>query len=138
PDPERLKKFYDKALEEKWATLIKVREDVLKALELKREAGLIGSSLEAAVRLYSRDAGLQELLKKALPVLNSVFIVSKTSISDKKADSAYESAALTLEVVVSKAGGAKCQRCWNYSEYVGKDTAHPALCDRCVTILKGE
>jgi isoleucyl-tRNA synthetase len=138
PDAKRLAKFYDKALEEKWSALIRVREDVLKALELEREAGLIGSSLEAAVELYSSDTKLQQLLKKAQPVLNSVFIVSKVSVSDQKMEGAYQSGLLPLAVAVRKAQGEKCQRCWNYSETVGKDAKHPALCERCVNIVKGE
>ncbi|EKF02266.1 hypothetical protein IQ278_20015 [Tolypothrix sp. LEGE 11397] len=28
-------------------------------------------------------------------------------------------------------------RCWNYSIHVGESTAHPLLCERCVSALAG-
>lgn len=32
--------------------------------------------------------------------------------------------------------GEKCDRCWNYSEQVGKIEAHPLICERCVEALQ--
>ena len=37
---------------------------------------------------------------------------------------------------VSRAEGAKCQRCWNYSTAVGSDGAHPSLCERCSPVIR--
>ena len=37
-----------------------------------------------------------------------------------------------LSFSVEKADGAKCERCWCYSETVGEDHDHPTLCKRCV------
>jgi isoleucyl-tRNA synthetase len=42
-----------------------------------------------------------------------------------------------LQMEVLKADGHKCERCWNYSVEVGKDSAHPTLCERCVPAIKG-
>ena len=36
-----------------------------------------------------------------------------------------------LEISVCKAPGEKCERCWTFSESVGKDSSHPAICRRC-------
>jgi len=36
-----------------------------------------------------------------------------------------------LAVVVERARGGKCQRCWQYQASVGKDSEHPGLCARC-------
>ncbi|MCM8782549.1 MAG: class I tRNA ligase family protein, partial [Candidatus Omnitrophica bacterium] len=137
PQEEKLKKFYDKKLDENWAVLIKVREEVLKALELKREANLIGSSLEARVWLHSSDANLQGLLSRYYRVLTSIFIVSKVDIEDNELENGNKAANLPLMIKVDKAPGAKCQRCWNYSEFVGKDKSHPSLCERCVNVAGG-
>jgi len=140
PDKEAdiFKRAYDKRLEEKWSALIKVREEVLKALELKREKGLIGSSLEARVRLFSPDKALQDLLKESRKLLPSVFIVSAVEIKDGGLQGADKTEGLNLVIEVDKAPGLKCQRCWNYSEFVGKDNTHTSLCERCVKIVKGE
>jgi isoleucyl-tRNA synthetase len=42
-----------------------------------------------------------------------------------------------LAVSVERARGAKCERCWTYSENVGKLPAHPAVCERCAAVLEG-
>ncbi len=138
PHLGKFQKFYNKELDEKWAQIIRVREEVLKALELKREANLIGSSLEARVWLYSPDEKLRDLLKQAQHLLPSIFIVSRVEVADNKLEEAVSPAALPLMIKVDKAPGAKCQRCWNYSEYIGKNNSHPALCERCVKIVEGD
>ena len=33
---------------------------------------------------------------------------------------------------VGKAKGEKCNRCWIYSEKLGTNPDHPAICERCV------
>ena len=133
-----LKDAYDNKLEEKWGAIIKVRQDVLKALELKREKGIIGSSLEARVRIKSPDRRLEKLLRENSDILPFIFIVSQVEVSSSELVDAVKGEAAPIEIEVLKASGAKCQRCWNYSEYVGNDSAHPSLCERCVNIVKGE
>ncbi|MEW5898352.1 MAG: zinc finger domain-containing protein, partial [Bacillota bacterium] len=41
-----------------------------------------------------------------------------------------------LAVGVRRAPGEKCVRCWKYSEGVGKNTEHPALCPRCAEVVR--
>jgi len=36
---------------------------------------------------------------------------------------------------VSRADGAKCERCWNYSIHVGEDKEYPTVCERCRAVL---
>ena len=50
----------------------------------------------------------------------------------------YTSALLGGAIAVyslAKAGAQKCERCWKYSEDVGRDSRHPTLCGRCSTVL---
>jgi isoleucyl-tRNA synthetase len=49
----------------------------------------------------------------------------------------YGSALFGL-IVVSKAQGTKCERCWKYDTGVGKDAAHPTVCPRCAEVLSEE
>lgn len=42
------------------------------------------------------------------------------------------------KIGVINAEGAKCDRCWNYSPTVGKNSEHPVICDRCVDALAGK
>jgi isoleucyl-tRNA synthetase len=41
-----------------------------------------------------------------------------------------------VHVEVTKADGAKCERCWNYSTHVGEDKTYPTVCERCSAVLK--
>jgi isoleucyl-tRNA synthetase len=135
------REWYDQTLEEKWSRLIAVREFVLKKLEEKRAAGEIGSSLEAGVVLATADGAYKKLLTENRNALRYLFIVSQVEVadgSDVKTGSEAASADVQgcpVSVAIEKAKGLKCQRCWNYSEMVGADAAHPTLCERCVKAI---
>ena len=62
--------------------------------------------------------------------LKDVFIVSAVEIQNGEvsAESGYE-------IAIEKASGNKCERCWCYSEEVGKITLHPTLCKRCAEVM---
>lgn len=113
----------EKALLETWDRIFDLRSVVQKALEEKRNAKVIGSSLEAKVRLRAGGATF-ELLKRYEEQLHSVFIVSEVVLEPAEGD--------TLEVEVEHADGAKCERCWNWSVTVGADARYPTLDARCV------
>jgi isoleucyl-tRNA synthetase len=99
---------------------MKVREDVLKALEEARQSKLIGAPLEARVRLQGYDVAGSE------GDLPGLFIVSQVVVepgSDKR-------------ITVERADGTKCERCWKYSTEVGKDAEFPTVCDTCAGALR--
>ena len=117
----------DADLEAGWQKLINLREEVLKALEEKRIAKLIGSPLEAKVVIAAAKEKY-EFLNKYLPDLRYIFIVSQVELV--KGDK--------LNIRVLKADGKKCSRCWNWSPLVGKDQANPTLCERCSGVVTEE
>jgi isoleucyl-tRNA synthetase len=119
----------DASLVERWARLYEVRDVVLRALEEARIAKLIGSSLEAHVRLEASRKTF-ELLEHYREELRYVFIVSKVSLALIE-----NGAGEDLRVKVERAPGQKCERCWNYSERVGEFTRYPTACERCVEAL---
>jgi isoleucyl-tRNA synthetase len=112
---------------QEWEALKGVRESVLKELELARESKLIGNSLESRVTLRVPPA-LQDVLDKYAAELASLFIVSSVELEPHSGTD--------LEIKVSKAEGDKCQRCWNYSPYVGTCEAFPVFCKRCEDVVK--
>lgn len=120
------------ALEEKWARLFEIRDKVLKALEERREKKEIGNSLEAEVELTLSKSGERDFLKGFKNELAGLFLVSHVELRSGDSASREE-----VSVVVRRARGQKCERCWNFRETVGKDKNHPTLCDRCVKVLKG-
>jgi isoleucyl-tRNA synthetase len=107
-----------------WARLLEVRAGVLKALEQARNEKRIAGSLEAKVTLGA-DGPLGSLLERYRAWLPAVFIVSQVEL-DRGSDG----------VRVERAGGARCERCWNYSTRVGESPDYPTVCERCVEALE--
>jgi isoleucyl-tRNA synthetase len=108
-------------------SLLDVRERVLKDLEKARTEGLIGNSLEAQVTL--KASGPQaDLLEKYRDELASLFIVSTVAVGQGGAEE--------LEVLIGRAPGGKCERCWNYSTFVGRSQDHPTFCARCDAVVR--
>ncbi len=103
--------------------LLAVREKALKELEKARESKLIGNALEAKVTLRA-PAAEAAFLESRRDDLAALFIVSQVEVV---ADAGLAEPA----VEIAKAEGAKCERCWNYSAYVGRSAAHPTFCARC-------
>jgi isoleucyl-tRNA synthetase len=118
--------WIDDATRSEWDSLIGLRERVLKELEIARQDGRIGNSLEAQVRLKIPDS-LRRLVLARRDELCALFIVSDVVIEDI--------AAGDIEVSVADAPGQKCQRCWNYSTYVGTSKNFPDFCERCDTVV---
>ena len=66
------------------------------------------------------------------------FIVSAVEISDTNLESAYKSTEVQgLEIKIEHAPGKKCQRCWNWSEHVGRFQDAGEICERCYNVLFG-
>lgn len=125
--PAAEEEWLDAASFKEWEELIKVRESVMKKLELAREDKLIGTPLEAKVRL-SVPPAQRNLLRKHEQELAALFIVSAVEIEDSEEEA--------LGVSVEKAPGEKCQRCWNYSLYVGTSAEYPLSCERCEDVVR--
>jgi isoleucyl-tRNA synthetase len=115
---------------EDWKTLLAVRETVLKALEDARNQKLIGGNLQAQVTLAATGSVLS-VLERFKDTLRYIFIVSAVEVQQ---GSGNGDAPVTVHV--SKAAGAKCERCWNYSTHVGEDQNYPTICERCSAVLK--
>jgi isoleucyl-tRNA synthetase len=115
-----------------WNELRRVRDEVLKELEEKRNAKMIGTGLEAQVILTASES-LYSLLKRYEAQLRYLFIVS--AVETRPAASPDGNTG-SVKVEVRKADGQKCERCWNYSTHVGEDKIYPTVCERCSAVLK--
>lgn len=130
PEPEP--GLLDAELEEKWERLLEVRQEVYRALEESRRKGVVGTGLEAAVKIQAGKETL-ELLSEMKDQLPSLFIVSQVDIENDEGRGGPKE----VTVVVGKARGKKCRRCWNYSPTVGEDPGRPDVCERCLAVLEG-
>jgi isoleucyl-tRNA synthetase len=127
--------YRDDRLAEKWERLFAVRGAVTKALEEARQAGHIGHSLDARVRL-SAAGGLRPLLEQETEALPALFIVSQVQLANDLGEDLTSPILSELRVHIEGARGGKCERCWNYSEVVGTDLTHPGLCARCLQVMR--
>jgi isoleucyl-tRNA synthetase len=133
--PEVDERFIDAELDERWKRLLALRDDVNKALEIKRAEKFIGNPLEAKVRLYLPEE-FRSLAESYASFLPMFFLVSEVSISDTALSEAHEGAQIKgLRVLVERATGSKCQRCWNWRESVGTFGDMPEVCDRCHDVI---
>lgn len=124
----------DQKFMEKWERIHAIRNDVQKALEEARTAKVIGGSLDATVTLHCTGE-LLAFVRSVETDLPAVLIVSRVQIADGE-DGAFKGELPGLSVTVRHAEGAKCVRCWTYSESVGEDSQHAGLCDRCASIVE--
>ena len=95
-----------------------LKEKVNKKVEEARNEKLIGSALEAVVKI-NLDPKYNEVKEKLGSYLHQLLIVSKVEYTTDGE-----------EVEVAKSTGEKCNRCWNYVDHLDGD-----ICDRCHNIL---
>ena len=122
PDP----RWDDRARDARWDDLLKLREQILIALEGLRKSKTIGSAQEAKVHVRTSQAAERAIDRELLATL---CIVSEVEI--------VSDPAATVEVVTAERSSySKCERCWNYRSTVGLNALHPTLCERCVRVLE--
>lgn len=117
--------------------LVALRPHVLKALEDQRRVGFIGSSLEAKLMFQTASDRDFDYLSKHCKILPSAFIVSQVDIRrvstvEKPCGDSFPQ----TEILVQKAEGVKCARCWNYRTDCGHISDYPDLCTRCAVVVK--
>ncbi|MFC1833776.1 isoleucine--tRNA ligase [Thermodesulfobacteriota bacterium] len=121
-----------------WQTMTSLRQVVSKALEEARADKLIGSSLEAAVTVEGPKAVVDAVAKTEDSI--GFFIISQLECK-AVAESASEDPDADLmdqvKVHVSKAGGEKCPRCWNWRTDVGSVAEFADICERCGQVMQG-
>jgi isoleucyl-tRNA synthetase len=121
----------DDAVMEKWAIVMKLRQDVNGVLEMARADKRIGKALEAHVSLQTEDAALAEVCKDIN--LAEICIVSSCAwepVSDGAAvGNGTNLPQLTVGVI--EARGEKCPRCWMHSTEANAE----GLCPRCASVI---
>ncbi|OGP07549.1 MAG: isoleucine--tRNA ligase [Deltaproteobacteria bacterium GWA2_45_12] len=125
----------DKNLEARWSRVLTIRDEILKALEETRKKKEIGHSLDAKVVLSAEGETL-EFLKEYQDQWSQICITSQVEVVENVSGYQFKSSLVpSLTVSVMPALGKKCERCWNYSLYVGQSPKHPGLCQRCEGVV---
>jgi isoleucyl-tRNA synthetase len=141
--PEIPTEWRNDGLAATWETIRRVRRVVTGALEVERAAKNIGSSLEAAPRVFIADPKIRELLNaefegKAEEGFADVCITSALHLRNQDApETAFRLPDVEgVAVVFEKAQGQKCARSWRIRNDVGADPAYPDVSLRDALALK--
>ena len=126
----------NEALADKWRKVRTVRRVVTGALELERAKKTIGSSLEAAPRVFIADAELADAVADV--DMAEVAITSAISVvaGDGPADAFRLDEVKGVAVSFAPAPGTKCARSWRYTEDVGSDPEFPDVSARDAAALR--
>ncbi|MCZ2328100.1 isoleucine--tRNA ligase [Bartonella sp. F02] len=131
-----LAEWKNESLAERWKRIRQVRKVVTGALELERADKRIGSSLEAAPKVFISDPLLLEALEGVdmaeICISSALTIVNDKSPSDAFVLSDVEGVGVCSE----KAVGEKCARSWRYTQDVGSDPAYPDVSARDAAALR--
>ncbi|HTW26687.1 MAG TPA: class I tRNA ligase family protein, partial [Acetobacteraceae bacterium] len=122
----------DDALAEKWERIRSIRRRITIPLEVSRQAGAMGSSLEAAVKLPLTQA--ERALLQADSWAEIAIVSSVGMVDDPVREANAEAPGLPVEI--TRAPGNKCARCWRVLPEVGSDHRHPRLCRRCADAVE--
>ncbi len=136
--------WLDGDLMEKWQhDILPIKAEISKALEIARKEKVIGHPLDARVELVPEEESKERIDWNAEAVtLREVLIVSQLEILGSFEDEGNIDVFISsgeikgLKILISKAKGDKCARCWHYSESVGSDEEDPTVCGRCLTALR--
>jgi isoleucyl-tRNA synthetase len=112
-----------------WQSIIALRAQAAKEIEVLRGEGKVGSSLQAELEFHVAPETF-EALSSLQDDLRFVMITSSAT-TYKVADAAAQ------KILVKPSVHHKCDRCWHYRADVGSDAAHPTICGRCVSNLFG-
>ena len=140
--PDVPPEWRDETLAESWVKVRALRRAVTGALEIERENKRIGSSLEAHVMIYA-DAEYRRAMADVTADgadMAELFITSGANFApgdgpapegpvDPSAD------VVGVGVVVRKADGEKCQRCWRILPDTGSDPRYDDICVRCANVV---
>lgn len=131
-----LSKYSNTELLNQYAGAFQAKEDVQKALEVSRQKGAIGKSLEAKLELSLKDSSLE----KSKLALNTedweqLLVVSQVELhddvrKDNKEAIIYDGS--LYKITVYKADEPECPRCWKHT----KVKSSSGLCLRCEDVVK--
>jgi isoleucyl-tRNA synthetase len=128
--------WLDPELAERWSKIRRVRRVVTGALELERAAKRLGSSLEAAPKVFVSDPDLLAALSGA--DLAEIAITSGIAVAGGEGpQDAFRLAEVPgVAVVPSRAFGVKCARSWKYFDPASADPAYPGVTARDAKALR--
>ncbi len=119
------KEWINDKLAQDFELLNQIREDSMKELQILRDSGKVGSSLEGAIEINANKETCAKL-SPYLQTLTEMLIVSSVVLEESEEEEVSVKAQVALT-----SGKAKCDRCWKI-----KDDVAGELCASCNDIIK--
>ena len=128
--PDVPAQWENEELAQKWAKIRKIRRVVTGALEIERKEKNIGSSLEAAPKVYISDTDL--FVAQHDSDMAEICITSDIEIIQNEGPiEAFRLEDIAgVSVVFERATGKRCERSWKFSNDVGSDKDYPDISPR--------
>ena len=123
--PEEKTEYELKENEVRFERLNKIKDEIVKNLEIARKEKVIGHSLAAKVILTASNEDF-DIITRNQETLRKMLIVSQLEIVEGEKETTS---------VIQKAEGEKCERCWTHSTTVGSNRIHPTICQKCIDNL---
>ncbi|MFO7245196.1 MAG: isoleucine--tRNA ligase [Bacillota bacterium] len=134
--PEVPQQWRDADLARAWDVLLKVRDDVARAVEAARNSGVVRDPAAASVTLFAGDPQVAAVLERSRDRLAGYFRVSEVLLAGEPQAGAQNGQDVpSLKVAVRAGANPKCARCWRYVADVGADPRYPDVCARCAGVL---
>lgn len=125
-----------------WKIFFNIRNKVNKIIEQARVDAVIKGSLEASIILYADPNLIKQLRifsnELSFGLLISSFVIleyNQLHISEHEQKKLNKD--LKLKIVLTKAKGDKCLRCWNFTLEINQYKNYPNVCSRCVQNIIG-
>lgn len=122
-----------------WNVFLSIRNAVNKVIEHSRIVGIIGGSLEASIVLYV-NSELKRYLCVIQNELSFGLLISSVEILDYhniNSDVQISEEIPGLKIILKKAEGKKCLRCWHYRKDVQQYADYLDVCKRCIDNIIG-
>ncbi|MGK2896872.1 MAG: isoleucine--tRNA ligase [Candidatus Makana argininalis] len=125
-----------------WKTIIKIRNEINKIIEISREKKIINSSLESCIILHAKPY-IYKILKKLGNEIKFIFLTSKVVLSDYNNSDIHSIKCENingLKINLIKVKGKKCPRCWHFVYNINSKENYSEICKRCIlnTLGSGE
>jgi isoleucyl-tRNA synthetase len=137
--PDIPEEWANREIEEKWKTIQSIRKTITESIEVERNAGVVRSSLEATVYMYSNDAKSTALLGTIdwaeVAIVSAAIIVNAQPPAGANINESHN-----IGVIIKHASGTKCERCWKVMDEVSqRETKFGtiSLCNRCLRTVGG-
>jgi len=131
--PSLPKTWHNDKLFNRYNQLKSIRNVCNAAIEVKRTNKEIGSSLETDLEIYLNENYFKLIHDLDLPEFCITSKAKKKNLDESKGKSVFNLEQVSgIGVLVKKADGNKCERCWKIKKEVNKSTKNK--CARCSKI----